>query len=83
MYYLNVTETNFDNLWKLILICNLIVLVPLPLVINMKVDEAQDIAVKYKRKKGCEEAEQAEEDEESKPFIGKEKKEESFYSCDS
>ena len=40
MDFLNVTENNFDNLWLLILICNLIVLVPLPLVINMKVDEA-------------------------------------------
>ena len=44
MTYLNVTENDFTNLWKLILYCNLIVLLPLPLVLGMEVEKAQNKA---------------------------------------
>ena len=49
MDYLGVTENNFTNLWKLILYCNLIVLLPLPLVLNMEVEKAQNKAENYQK----------------------------------
>ena len=39
-HFLGITTTNFDNLWLLILICNISVLLPLPLVYSMEVDQA-------------------------------------------
>ena len=44
MYFVGVTEYDFTKLWLLILICNLLMLVPLPLFIFMDIETAQDIA---------------------------------------
>ena len=48
MWTLGVTETNFERLWILILVVNLIVLLPIPLVLNIEIGAAQNIAEKFK-----------------------------------
>jgi len=40
MWFLGVTETNFDNLWILIVIVNLTYILPIPMVLNIEISEA-------------------------------------------
>lgn len=35
IYYLNITEKHFDNLWLLILIANVTTLLPLPFIVSI------------------------------------------------
>lgn len=48
IYYLNITEKHFDNLWLLILIANLTTLIPLPFIININFEQASRFADKHK-----------------------------------